>query len=117
MNETKEGNSSGDEIRFVQQLIASVEAVACRDKVYASTLLSELRAKALVFGSSFQRVASCSVQALCDRLVLVQLLGGVWILGQGEKPVPGLGTTASERERRPSALFMRFAPISSFVTL
>ena len=47
-----------DGMKLVQQLIAYSEVVACRDKTHASTLLSELRANALVFGTSFQRVAS-----------------------------------------------------------
>lgn len=48
----EEGN--GDGMKLVQQLIACAEAVACRDKAHASALLSELRANALVFGTSFQ---------------------------------------------------------------
>lgn len=101
VDETEENRSSGEaEMRLVHQLIASAEAVACRDKAHASTLLSELRAKALVFGTSFQRVASCFVQALWDRLAMVHPLGvgGVVVLGLGEKPVPGPGTVTSERE-------------------
>ncbi|KAL4296777.1 hypothetical protein GQ457_12G006450 [Hibiscus cannabinus] len=62
-------------MRLVQLLIACAEAVACRDKSHASALLSELRANALVFGTSFQRVASCFVQGLADRLASVQPLG------------------------------------------
>ncbi|KAG9446408.1 hypothetical protein H6P81_012536 [Aristolochia fimbriata] len=56
------------------------EAVACRDRSQASLLLSELRANALVFGTSFQRVASCFVQGLADRLALVQPLGAVGVM-------------------------------------
>ncbi|KAB2067927.1 hypothetical protein ES319_A09G261400v1 [Gossypium barbadense] len=59
-------------MRLVQVLIACAEAVACRDKSHASALLSELRTNALVFGSSFQRVASCFLQGLADRLASVQ---------------------------------------------
>jgi hypothetical protein len=70
-----EEEGSGDEIKLVQQLVFCAEAVACRDKVHASILLSELRANALVFGTSFQRVASCFVQGLSDRLALIQPLG------------------------------------------
>lgn len=70
-------DGSADGMRLVQLLIACAEAVACRDKSHASALLSELRANALVFGSSFQRVASCFVQGLTDRLALVQPLGAV----------------------------------------
>ncbi|KAJ4710928.1 Transcription factor GRAS [Melia azedarach] len=72
---------NGDGMKLVQQLIACAEAVACRDKVHASALLSELRANALVFGTSFQRVASCFVQGLSDRLALVQSLGAVGVVG------------------------------------
>lgn len=72
---------TGDGMRLVQQLIACAEAVACRDKVHASALLSELRANALVFGTSFQRVASCFVQGLSDRLAQVQPLGAVGVIG------------------------------------
>ncbi|CAA2990993.1 DELLA RGL1-like, partial [Olea europaea subsp. europaea] len=71
----KEEKSNEDGMKLVQQLISCAEAVACRDKSHASFLLSELRASALVFGSSFQRVASCFVQGLADRLALVQPLG------------------------------------------
>ncbi|KAH7570426.1 hypothetical protein ACOSP7_018556 [Xanthoceras sorbifolium] len=80
VTETKE-EGSGDGMKLVQQLIACAEAVACRDKTHASSLLLELRANALVFGTSFQRVASCFVQGLSDRLALVQPLGTVGVLG------------------------------------
>lgn len=72
-----EDEGSGDEVKLVQHLISCAEAVACRDRSHASFLLSELRANALVFGSSFQRVASCFVQGLADRLAMVQPLGTV----------------------------------------
>ncbi|KAF2314161.1 hypothetical protein GH714_023806 [Hevea brasiliensis] len=72
-----EEDGSTDGMRLVQLLIACAEAVACRDKSHASALLSELRRSALVFGSSFQRVASCFVQGLADRLSVVQPLGTV----------------------------------------
>lgn len=68
-------------MRLVQLLVACAEAVACRDKSHASALLSELQANALVFGSSFQRVASCFVQGLAERLALVQPLGSVGSIG------------------------------------
>ncbi|OMO60364.1 Transcription factor GRAS [Corchorus capsularis] len=82
-NEIKaeEGTGVGEEMKLVQQLISCAEAVACRDKIHASALLSELRANALVFGTSFQRVASCFVQGLADRLALVQPLGAVGVIG------------------------------------
>ncbi|XP_038878913.1 GRAS family protein RAD1-like [Benincasa hispida] len=72
-----EEDASADGMRLLHLLVACAEAVACRDRSYASILLSELRANALVFGSSFQRVASCFVQGLADRLALVQPLGYV----------------------------------------
>ncbi|XP_022878728.1 DELLA protein RGL1-like [Olea europaea var. sylvestris] len=75
--EGEEVERKGDGTKLVQQLISCAEAVACRDKSHASVLLSELRSNALVFGSSFQRVASCFVQGLADRLVLVQPRGTV----------------------------------------
>ncbi|OMP02454.1 Transcription factor GRAS [Corchorus olitorius] len=71
-SEESGGDETADGMRLVQLLIACAEAVACRDKSHASALLSELRNNALVFGSSFQRVASCFVQGLADRLTLVQ---------------------------------------------
>ncbi|KAF8018540.1 hypothetical protein BT93_H3425 [Corymbia citriodora subsp. variegata] len=79
----EEGN--GDAMRLVQQLIACAEAVACRDKPHASTLLSELSSKALVFSTSFQRVASCFVQGLADRVALVQPLGAIEVIGQSTR--------------------------------
>ncbi|WRX15438.1 Transcription factor GRAS - like 10 [Theobroma cacao] len=79
-NEIKE-EEGGEGVRLVQQLIACAEAVAYRVKIYASALLSELRANALVFGTSFQRVASCFVQGLADRLALVQPQGAVGVVG------------------------------------
>ncbi|KAH7528271.1 GRAS family protein RAD1 [Ziziphus jujuba] len=72
-----EDRGGTDGMRLVQLLIACAEAVACRDKSHASLLLSELRSNALVFGSSFQRVASCFVQGLADRLAMVNPLGAV----------------------------------------
>ncbi|PRQ17053.1 putative transcription factor GRAS family [Rosa chinensis] len=76
-NGAEQEDGTADGMRLVQLLIACAEAVACRDKSHASALLSELRANALVFGSSFQRVASCFVQGLASRLALVQPLGAV----------------------------------------
>ncbi|KAJ9163857.1 hypothetical protein P3X46_023485 [Hevea brasiliensis] len=77
INAEEGGNDdeSTDGMRLVQLLITCVEAVAYRDKSHASALLSELRSSVLVFGSSFQRVASCFVQGIADRLSLVQPLG------------------------------------------
>ncbi|XP_030939458.1 GRAS family protein RAM1-like [Quercus lobata] len=71
-----EEDESADDMRLVKLLFGCAEAVACRDRSHASALLSQLRACALVFGSSFQRVASCFVQGLAERLSLVQPLGG-----------------------------------------
>ncbi|KAG5234229.1 DELLA protein [Salix suchowensis] len=73
----EEERNIADGMRLVQLLIACAEAVACRDKSLALALLSKLRSNALVFGSAFQRVASCFVQGLIDRLSLVQPLGAV----------------------------------------
>ncbi|XP_057421341.1 GRAS family protein RAD1 [Lotus japonicus] len=70
-----EEDGCADGMRLVQLLIACAEAVACRDKAHASMLLSELKSNALVFGSSFQRVASCFVQGLAERLTLIQPIG------------------------------------------
>ncbi|KAK8484375.1 hypothetical protein V6N13_124480 [Hibiscus sabdariffa] len=89
----KEENRSKEEeeeegkegMKLVHQLIACAEAVACRDKIHASALLSELKANALVFGTSFQRVASCFVQGLVERLALVQPLGAVGVIGPAAK--------------------------------
>jgi hypothetical protein len=79
--EELERSGGGDGVKLVQQLICCAEAVACRDKTHALALLSQLRANALVFGTSFQRVASCFVQGLSDRLELVQTLGAVGVIG------------------------------------
>lgn len=78
---------SGDEVKLVQQLIACAEAVACRDKAHASTLFSMLRANALVFGTSSQRVASCFVQGLSERFAMVQPLGAVGFIGPSAKTI------------------------------
>ncbi|WOL03676.1 hypothetical protein Cni_G12396 [Canna indica] len=80
------GGGAGDAMRLVQLLISCAEAVACRDRAQASALLAELKANALVLGSSFQRVASCFVQGLSDRLALVQPLGAVGIVGPATVP-------------------------------
>ncbi|KAF8390586.1 hypothetical protein HHK36_025113 [Tetracentron sinense] len=93
-----EEEGSGDGMRLVQLLIACAEAVACRDRSHASMLLSELRANALVFGTSFQRVASCFVQGLADRLMLVQPLGTVGIVA------PTVNSTDAASEKKEEAL-------------
>ncbi|PIA25178.1 hypothetical protein AQUCO_12300013v1 [Aquilegia coerulea] len=89
---------SGDGMRLVQLLVSCAEAVACRDRSHASTLLSELRANALVFGTSFQRVASCFVQGLADRLALVQPLGAVGVVA------PTMNFMACSSEKKEEAL-------------
>ncbi|CAN6550869.1 unnamed protein product [Malus baccata var. baccata] len=87
-DESEEGGGSEDEIKLVQQLIACAEAVACRDKAHASALLFELRANAQAFGTSFQRVSSCFVQGLADRLALVQPLGAGGVIDPNVKSKP-----------------------------
>jgi len=69
------GGSGGgaDGMRLVQLLVACAEAVACRDRAQAAALLRELQAGAPVHGTAFQRVASCFVQGLADRLALAHL--------------------------------------------
>ncbi|XP_058096283.1 GRAS family protein RAD1-like [Magnolia sinica] len=98
-----EGDGTDDEgagggMWLVQLLIACAEAVACRDRSQASALLSELRANALVFGTSFQRVASCFVQGLADRLALVQPLGAVGVVA------PAITTVGGASDRKEEAL-------------
>ncbi|XP_022135579.1 DELLA protein RGL1-like [Momordica charantia] len=95
-----EDDASADGMRLLQLLVACAEAVACRDRAQASILLSQLRASALVFGSSFQRVASCFVQGLADRLALVQPLGYV---GFG-LPIIARADHSSERKKKEEAL-------------
>lgn len=64
------GGGGADGMRLVQLLVACAEAVACRDRAQAAALLRELQAGAPVHGTAFQRVASCFVQGLADRLPL-----------------------------------------------
>uniref|UniRef100_A0A0D9V957 Uncharacterized protein n=1 Tax=Leersia perrieri TaxID=77586 RepID=A0A0D9V957_9ORYZ len=64
------GGGGADGMRLVQLLVACAEAVACRDRAQAASLLRELHAGAPVHGTAFQRVASCFVQGLADRLAL-----------------------------------------------
>lgn len=105
----EEGN--GDGMKLVQQLISCAEAVACRDRSHASLLLSELRANALVFGSSFQRVASCFVQGLADRLALVQPLGTLGYIGP---PKMNIMDTASEKKEEALRLVYEICPYIQF---
>lgn len=79
-NGTVEDEGNRDEMHLVRLLVSCAEAVACRDKTHASKLLAELRGDALVFGSAFQRVASCFMQGLTDRLTLMQPLGAVGLV-------------------------------------
>lgn len=76
-----------DGMRQVQLLVACAEAVAYRDKYHASTLIADLQADAPVFGTSFQRVASCFVQGLSHRLALVQPHGAVGDVGAMPKTI------------------------------
>ncbi|XP_054820794.1 GRAS family protein RAD1-like [Prosopis cineraria] len=104
----KDGYADG--MRLVQLLIASAEAVACRDKSHASNLLSELRTNALVFGSSFQRVASCFVQGLADRLALIQPIGAVGSIA----PTMNIMDTASEKMEEAYKLMYEICPHIQF---
>ncbi|XP_071701744.1 GRAS family protein RAD1-like [Rutidosis leptorrhynchoides] len=81
-----EGNRDG--MHLVQLLVSCAEVVACRDKSHATKLLAKLREDALVFGSSFQRVASCFMQGLTDRLALVQPLGAVGLIAPAQNLSP-----------------------------
>ncbi|KAF9604420.1 hypothetical protein IFM89_006429 [Coptis chinensis] len=101
---------SGDGMRLVQLLVSCAEAVACRDRSHASTLLSELRANALVFGTSFQRVASCFVQGLADRLALVQPLGAVGVVA----PTMNFMAVASEKKEEALCLVYDVCPHIQF---
>ncbi|CAL1413446.1 unnamed protein product [Linum trigynum] len=101
-----------DGMKLVQQLIACAEAVACRDKAHASALLSELRANALVFGTSFQRVASCFVQGLSDRLTLVQPLGTHGVLSSA--PARALASSFSAEKDEALTLAYELCPQIQF---
>ncbi|KAL5991174.1 ssDNA endodeoxyribonuclease [Asimina triloba] len=90
--------ADGDGMKLVQLLIACAEAVACRDRSQATSLLSELRADALVFGTSFQRVASCFVQGLEDRLAQVQPLGAVGTAALASAAVAAAAGVALDRK-------------------
>lgn len=103
-----EGNADGT--KLVQQLISCAEAVACRDRAHASLLLSELRANALVFGSAFQRVASCFVQGLADRLAMVQPLGTVGYAA----PKMNIMDAASEKKEEALRLVYEICPYIQF---
>lgn len=108
INDQEDG--SADAMKLLQLLIACTEAVACRDKSYASALLSELRADALVFGSSFQRVASCFVQGLADRLAQVQPLGTIGFAA----PVMNIMDNASDKKEEAFRLVYEICPHIQF---
>ncbi|XP_073048489.1 GRAS family protein RAD1-like [Primulina eburnea] len=103
-----EGEGNGDGMKLLQQLISCAEAVACRDKSHASFLLSELRINALVLGTSFQRVASCFVQGLADRLALVQPLGTVGFV------VPKMNVTDALSDKKEEALRLVYENLPYF---
>lgn len=68
-------------MKLLHRLVSCSEAVACRDRAHATALLTELGTLALVFGTAFQRVASCFVQGLANRLESLQPLGAVGFKG------------------------------------
>ncbi|KAG6634997.1 hypothetical protein CIPAW_11G011500 [Carya illinoinensis] len=84
--------------------------VACRDRTHASVLLSELRANALVFGSSFQRVASCFVQGLADMLALVQPLDVVGLAA----PMMNIMDVAIDKQEEALSLIYENCPYIQF---
>ncbi|KAI3727025.1 hypothetical protein L1987_66833 [Smallanthus sonchifolius] len=103
-----EGNVDG--MHLVQLLISCAEAVACRDKAHASNLLVKLRTNALIFGSSFQRVASCFMQGLTDRLALVLPLGAVGLV----TPAQNLNAIGSEKKEEALRLVYEVCPHIQF---
>ncbi|RYR29694.1 hypothetical protein Ahy_B01g054160 isoform C [Arachis hypogaea] len=101
------GEDGCDGMRLVQLLISCAEAVACRDKSHASILLSELKSSALVFGTAFQRVASCYVQGLSERLSLIQpCLGPV----AAAQPMMNIMDAASEKMEEAFRLVYEICP-------
>ncbi|CAK8562917.1 unnamed protein product [Lathyrus sativus] len=111
--EAEEDGSCADGMRLVQLLIACAEAVACRDKSHASVLLSELKSNALVFGSSFQRVASCFVQGLIERLTLIQPIGNNSV-GLDAKSMMNIMDAASEEMEEAFKLVYEICPHIQF---
>jgi hypothetical protein len=81
-----------------------------RDRSHASVLLSDLRAKALVHGSSFQRVASCFVQGLADRLALVQPFGAVGFAA----PIMNIMDVSTEKKEEAFSLVYENCPNIQF---
>lgn len=106
----EEEDGSADGMKLVRLLIACAEAVACRDRSHASVLLSELRANALVHGSSFQRVASCFVQGLADRLALVQPFGAVGFAA----PIMNIMDVSTEKKEEAFTLVYENCPNIQF---
>ncbi|KAK1295263.1 DELLA protein GAI [Acorus calamus] len=89
-NEVEVGGGGGrDAMDLVRMLISCVEAVAYRDWAQASALLIDLRAHAQALGTSFQRVASCFVVGLSDRLSVVGPLGSLGSVGLTKCGMPG----------------------------
>jgi DELLA protein len=109
----EEDGTCADGMRLVQLLIACAEAVACRDKSHASVLLSELKSNALVFGSSFQRVASCFVQGLTERLTLIQPIGNNSV-GSDTKSMMNIMDAASEEMEEAFKLVYEICPHLQF---
>ncbi|MQL93360.1 hypothetical protein Taro_025997 [Colocasia esculenta] len=111
---TEKGNGGGggcgggddggadDGTMLVQQLIACAEAVACRDHCHAATLLTGLYTSVPVHGAPFQRVASCFVRGLADRLLLAQAPGNGACTGAAPRGValgsPATALAPDERE-------------------
>ncbi|KAK7291571.1 hypothetical protein RIF29_06818 [Crotalaria pallida] len=107
-----EEDGCADGMRLVQLLMACAEAVACRDKSHASILLSELKANALVFGSSFQRVASCFMQGLAERLTLIQPVAGP--VGLMMQPMMNIMDAASDKMEEAFRLVYEICPHIQF---
>ncbi|KAI3504556.1 hypothetical protein L1887_26122 [Cichorium endivia] len=105
-----EDDKNRDGMHLVQLLVSCAEAVACRDKAHASNLLAELRSDALVFGSSFQRVASCFMQGLTDRLTLVQPLGAVGLVA----PAKNMNAIALDKKEEALRLVYETCPHIQF---
>ncbi|KAK9066426.1 hypothetical protein SSX86_013748 [Deinandra increscens subsp. villosa] len=99
-----------DGMRLAQLLISCAEATACRDKVRASNLLAKLQTNALVLGSPFQRVASCFMQGLADRLAFVQPHRAVGLV----TPTPNLNVIDLEKKEEALRLVYEVCPHIQF---
>uniref|UniRef100_A0A1D1Y006 DELLA protein RGL2 n=1 Tax=Anthurium amnicola TaxID=1678845 RepID=A0A1D1Y006_9ARAE len=105
------GDATDDGTLLVQQLIACAEAVACRDRVHSAALLGGLCKGAPVHGSPFQRVASCFIQGLKDRLLLTQQSGS----GAGPSAVAGVpATIPPEKKEEGLVLAYQLCPYIQF---